>query len=117
MPYAQFACGLFSVAIFAAGVFGSSITVGPNGVNSIGLNLTGQGIFVGQVESGRPGRYDIDDNLFSNSTVIPFTVFRRNTTPTANELGIHALEVASVMISTDNTDSNSNGQTPIGNCD
>lgn len=106
----------FALSILAAGVAsGSSITIGPVGINSAGLGLTGDGIFIGQVEPGRPGR-PVDDSIFYNSTVRPLSVYRRDMDPANefDELSVHAVEVAGVMISTDNTDDNSNSQTPIG---
>jgi len=33
----------------------SFVTTGPNGINSRGLGLTGDGVGIGQVESTRPG--------------------------------------------------------------
>ena len=93
---------------------GSSVTTSEVGINSAGLGLTGNEVFIGQVEPRRPGRPSIDSTF--NSTVSP-TVSRRRIAPATtglDEISPHAVEVASVIISTDDADSNSNMETPEG---
>jgi hypothetical protein len=83
---------------------------GPNGINSSALSQTGAGIDIGQVETKRPGDPSFDTNaaLF-NSTVNPAGVYYWNqinfnaSMNIMSETSAHAVEVASVMISTDTT--------------
>jgi hypothetical protein len=53
-------CIVFVVAIFPIllpnRMHASQDTIGVNGIASAGLGLTGNGIAIGQVEPGRPGR-------------------------------------------------------------
>lgn len=79
-------------------------TIGPNGTNSAVLDLTGDGVAIGQVESGRPGKPGMDNALFVHSSVVPVQVYVQ----TQSGAGItdmatteHAVRVAGVMISTD----------------
>lgn len=115
-------------------VRGSTETTGPNGINSDplfnaqGAVLTGSGIAIGQVEPSRPGdpNFDTDDSLF-HLLVRPTGVFHRNPgsvsfDPIMNEpteiidvgAGGHATWVAGVMISTDISDPDMDGDVPIG---
>ncbi len=83
-------------------------SIGPNGINSAGLGLTGAGIVIGQVEIGRPGDTNVGDGAAkSNTTTDPAGVFEINgpgNPPDDNEVSNHAQEVAGVMISTDATE-------------
>lgn len=91
-------------------------SIGPDGINSTGLGLTGAGVVVGQVEEGRPGDIDNGDNAANrNSKVDPADVFIQNNpaNPTANaEVSEHATEVAGVIISTA-TDDNTPNDAPL----
>ncbi len=95
----------------------STLTIGPDGINSAGLTLAdgttlldGSGIGIGQVEHGRPAT-TADAAGTQNSSVNPTAVFRQNGPPTAADLidtnlsdgdfAEHAMQVAGVMISTD----------------
>lgn len=96
------------------GAFGSTDTIGPNGIDSAGLQdangaaLTGIGIAIGQVEAGRPARAGVDNAASVNANVTPTAVFRRDSNAVPNSdiatEAEHAQEVASVIISTDTTD-------------
>lgn len=102
-----YAIGL--VLLFAKMASADSYSVGPNGINSVGLGLTGAGVRIGQVEQGRPGDADNgDDAAHRNSTTNPADVFVQNNpgNPPSNTADVrpHAQEVAGVMISTDTTD-------------
>jgi len=67
--------------------FGSAVSIGPNGINSAGLGLTGAGIDIGQVELFRPGDpkqpngSNFDPMSLSNSSVNPAGVFFRQSPP------------------------------------
>jgi len=78
-------------------------SIGPNGINSASLGLTGAGIAIGQVEPGRPGMMGFDtDSMCCNSTINPTAVFRRDQNATPDDsLRPHSLWVSGVMISTD----------------
>lgn len=103
--------GLFAILYLQCGhVWASADSNGPNGINSSGLSLTGAGIGIGQVEIRRPGdpSFDTDATLF-NSTVNPANVFFWNQfnfnagMDNFFETSDHAVEIASIMISTDTT--------------
>src|SRR5437016_4263718 len=58
-------------------------SAGPRGIDARGLGFTGQGVYIGQVESGRPGLrgtadLPFDSNANSHPDVRPDAVFRRN---------------------------------------
>lgn len=92
-------------------VFGSQDSIGPNGIHSNVLSLTGNGVEIGQVEIGRPGdpNFDTGSPTLFNTTVDPAMVYNRefvNFQATANraaEITPHAVDVAGIMISTDGT--------------
>jgi hypothetical protein len=95
-----------NVFLFACTSLADSVTIGPNGINSVGLG-TGAGVFIGQVEPGRPGDSGAGDDLaHRNTTTNPAGVFEQNgfVPPDSMEVTNHAQEVAGVMISTDTTD-------------
>lgn len=80
-------------------VLGSEESTGPNGINSIATGLNGMGVAIGQVEGGRPGKFN-EDTMKVNDKVVPEDVFVRGRNPATNEsVSDHGLWVASVMIS------------------
>jgi hypothetical protein len=108
----------------------STLSTGPNGINSSDLGLTGDGIAIGMVEPNRPGdpkrpdnsNFDTMANLI-NSSVNPAEVFFRQNSepesfsPTANratEIDDHAVVVAGIMISIDTSDDDADGDLPVG---
>jgi len=108
----------------------STDSIGVNGINSAGLltatgtPLTGAGIGIGQVEVGRPGdpSFDSMGTLF-HSAVNPAGVYYRNPGPTqnfnatmngTNAVSQHAVLVAGVMISSDISDPDMDGDSPTG---
>ncbi len=126
---------LICLIVTVSDTFGSTVTIGPNGINSAGLRdfngapLTGVGIAIGQVERHRSGKPDFDtDGVLLNSRVIPEDVFFRHEvatfpppppdfTPTADEdteVEPHAVRVAGVMISTDTSIPDNDGDSPTG---
>jgi len=82
-------------------------SVGPNGINALGLGLTGAGISIGQVESGRPGVPGFDDPSNTNASVVPAAVFagNLNLNPLFPDLATtsHANWVAGVLVADDDT--------------
>jgi hypothetical protein len=94
--------------LLLSSVWASTDSIGPNGINSAGLGLTGAGISIGQVEVGRPGKLiadggpDMPPN--GNSNIVPEAVFRRDGMANTADVDAHAEQVAGVMISTDMTD-------------
>ena len=84
--------------LLTSSIHADTRSIGPDGINSDGLGLTGAGVVVGQVEPGRPGDVDNgDDAAHRNSKVNPTDVFIQNypANPTANaEVSEHATEVA-----------------------
>lgn len=89
-------------------VFGSQNSIGPNGIHSSVLSLTGAGVDVGQLELGRPGdpNFDTMMSLF-NDLVEPDEVFNRTgvnfqaTPDLSSEITAHATDVAGIIISSD----------------
>ena len=114
--------GIFSFVspLLLVGVaLGSSESVGPNGINSAGLDETGVGISIGQVEPKRPGKRIADGGpdsaINANQYIIPADVFRLDGMANTSDTGPHAEQVAGVMISMDNTDGiDMDGDTAIG---
>lgn len=94
-------------------MYASSLTLGPNGINSIGLTLAdgvtpldGTGIGIGMVEPSRAAMMGVDAANTLNSTVNPTAVFRQDGAATVGDLSNagqadHAMQVAGVLISTD----------------
>jgi hypothetical protein len=97
----------------------SELSVGPNGINSAVLGLTGAGVPIGQVETGRPGMpmrlgMPFDDPMWVHNQVQPTEVYAGTVVDTANSgfvtwteetpvedrHGLHATEVAGVLIAT-----------------
>jgi hypothetical protein len=105
-------CGLVAAHLLRGQLaWASADSIGPNGINSSGLMLTGSGVDIGQVErrrAGDPGVGKDEVATMVNSTVDPEQVFYRQTTGgfvpnfnLVNEVEDHAIQVAGVMISTD----------------
>ena len=46
---------IVALLLFPSFAQADNVTAGPNGINSRGLGLNGQGVNIGQVELGRPG--------------------------------------------------------------
>lgn len=111
----QLALVTLLLTILSTSAYSSQDSIGPNGINSSGLALDGDGVGIGQVENARPGSQIFDTAIGAetlyNTAVTPTDVFFRHTdnvtftaTPNAGgEVGLHAIEMASVMISTDAT--------------
>jgi hypothetical protein len=132
MAQTRYSGGAAVVFLLANLALADSYSIGPNGINSVGLvdfdgtPLTGAGVVIGQVEPGRPGDADVGDDLaHRNTTTNPAGVFIQNNPddpPPNTNVSDHAQEVAGVMISTDATDGNSppddpnviNGIAPTG---
>jgi hypothetical protein len=109
----------FSIQLHASG---DTVSVGPTGANATGLMLpngmplNGADTTVGQVEDGRPAKMPPDSELIINPTVVPTEVYvQAGANPSTNYTD-HAVEVASVMISTETEDSNPtpNGLASLG---
>ncbi len=113
----QLASVVLVALVLAGSVHASSVTIGPDGINSNGLTLvsgtalTGAGIGIGQVELERPGKRladgGFDNAVNSNMYIVPADVFVRTTggAGIANmNTSPHAQQVAGVIISTDTTD-------------
>jgi hypothetical protein len=92
--------------------------IGPLGINSQGLGLTGEGVLIGQVELGRPGKPGKDMPIWVHSQVIPTEVYAGNSIDGANssfvmgDEGEHATEVAGVMIANAIGDASLEGVAP-----
>jgi hypothetical protein len=100
-------CAFFYLYATVDLAYGSADSIGPHGINSSSLPLTGAGIGIGQVELYRPGDPDIDTNgNFYHSDVNPKDVFFRNPgnfiaeADDASEMVTqHAEQIAGIMIS------------------
>lgn len=79
---------LLIILLMAQGAIASSDTIGPNGINSAALPLTGDGISIGQVEIERSGLPGFDNGSNSNFGTVPAAVFIENgvVNPTANAM-------------------------------
>lgn len=130
MKTPSFCLAIISVVISSRLVFASTDTLGTNGINAAGLldfdgmPLDGSGVDIGQVEGARPGdpSFDTDVDLF-HSLVDPEEVFMRSSPPLSftptmddalNEIAVHPLWVAGVLISTDTSNPDSDGDSPTG---
>jgi len=121
-------CVILSVTNLSGSLTASTITIGPNGINSAGLTLANgmpmnggsvgvtPAVAIGQVEPFRPGKAiaDLghDDDLHSSRDVVPADVFRRTTGGAAIAnlyTHDHAEAVASVIIGRDMTDPDGGG--------
>src|SRR5262245_58257651 len=115
MRLAIFTC----VVLMSTAVLASTDTNGPNGINTTGSSVTGLdggGISMGQVEDGRPAKKNNPDtSSTANDFVTPYKVFDNvllisdSLGPTGTDAGLHAENVASVMISTDPNDPDGGG--------
>src|SRR5262245_20259248 len=83
----------------------SLAAVGDTGINSLGLNRTGAGVRIGQVELGRPGKNGIEPAEFVHNKVNPGAVYDANAAGGKNEIAVmgfdlssHATQVASIMV-------------------
>jgi len=126
-PRTTVVCAIAVVGLLATIARASLDSIGPNGINSVGLldfdgvPLTGSGVVIGQVEQGRPGDEQVGDDLaHRNTTTDPTDVFLQNNPgdPPPNDANVrnHAQQVAGVMISTDISDlpPNNDGDAPKG---
>lgn len=81
-----------------------SDSIGPEGIRSNLLGLSGAGVVIGQVEPGRPGKPNFDMPQWVHSQMTPFAVYAGNSTDGPNSalvqgtIGAHATEVAGVLI-------------------
>jgi hypothetical protein len=113
-------CIVAQAVHFAGSLFADSYTIGPKGINSAGLPVTGAGVAIGLVEPGRAGDAQAGDDLAHRNTFMDLAdVFIRddpgNPPPNTLDVKAHAQEVAGVMISTDASDGSvANGISPIG---
>lgn len=122
-------------AIHGSSVTASTTTIGPNGIDSVGLTLANgtsmnggsvgvvSAVAIGQVELHRPGKAvadgGFDDLTHSSPDVKPTNVFRRTTSGVgianlytddpADPFPDHAEEVASTIIGTDIVDPDGGG--------
>jgi hypothetical protein len=86
-------------------VVASTDTIGPNGINSAGLGLIGNGVLIGQVEPFRPGKpgYDMGANC-CDSTVVPSDVFVHDRQALMDErIDDYSLAVVGIFISKETT--------------
>jgi hypothetical protein len=117
--------GIVLLSVMTVSARASQLSIGTNGIDSFGLTrsdgvteLTGDGITLGQVEPGRPGKSTMppgDMPANSNATAIPAGVFIQDMAAAADTLtDPHAQRVLGVMISSDATDPNMDMDTPHG---
>lgn len=94
------ACTLLFASTWTLLAHASSVSIGPNGIDSTGLGLTGATVGIGQLEIGRSGSPGFDNAANSNTSVGPAGVLegKFNATPNRGP-DQHAQEVAGVMIS------------------
>ena len=96
-------CGMFIASVATA----SSVSIGPGGINAAilqgPLTLDGTGIFIGQMETGRPGKNPPDTAAEVHPNVTPAAVYRFTSTPDPTDaqglIGEHAQQTAGVLIS------------------
>ena len=94
--------GLLAV-IVSNTALASSVTIGPDGINSKATGLDGTGVQIGQGEEKRSGKAMYDDAAHSAPNTFPTGVYFSTTTvmDDPNDFGttsLHATEVAQVMI-------------------
>jgi hypothetical protein len=105
----MYRCIIFGATVIGVSevAFGSTETIGPNGVNSFGLRLPngvfldGNGVNVGQVETGRVAIPGFDSASNSHSGVVPFSSTTQDGDPADmndNLSAGHPLQVASIII-------------------
>jgi len=95
---------LLTTTMLESGTLGSQESIGPKGINSTAIPLTGGGVPIGQVEGRRSGKkdYDLDEN--SSEFIDPLHVMRQNMTSMPDmDIDDHATWVAGVMISNEPT--------------
>jgi hypothetical protein len=95
---------LIIVSIVSRESSASQDTIGPNGINSAALDQTGDGVAIGQVETGRPGKPGMDNAQLVHSSVVPAEVYVRTlggAAITNTAITEHAVNVAGIMNSTD----------------
>ena len=63
---------------FMLPTFGGEVSIGPDGIQSAGLGLTGNGVAIGMVEDNRPGDAGLDSANMRNTHVDPAAVFVRD---------------------------------------
>jgi hypothetical protein len=119
----EYICGVI-LLFLPIHIFASTTTTSDKGINSSSLTLPsdspgsplqGLGVKIGQVEGDRPAinGTDATANLDVNPTAV--TLLDGQGITADMDLGNgHAERVAGVMISTDFTDSNANGDAPDG---
>lgn len=89
--------GLFYFAFLSTGALYAAER-GTTGINSSVLLLTGNGVAIGQIEPGRPGKTGVDVAGNRHILVEPEDVFRRDLLPDIGDVDSHAQQVAGVMI-------------------
>jgi hypothetical protein len=67
-------------------------TIGPDGIRSSLLNLTGAGVAIGQIETGRPSVEDFDV-LFHHDDVIPEEIYRMDGDAVAHDSDSHGCQL------------------------
>lgn len=102
-------CIVICFLAVADAVYGSADSIGPRGINSSSVPLTGAGIGIGQLELYRPGDPDLDTNgNFFHMDVNPKQVYFRNPggfnadpDDPSEMVTPHAEQIAGIMISKD----------------
>ncbi len=95
----------FVVSISGIGysVHADVATKGSDGINSLGLGLTGAGVAIGQIERGRPGKHNFDSWDSISSAFDPAAVFQVAQPPLQDTFvdfqDAHATKVAGVIVS------------------
>ncbi len=119
-------CVLIVTCIMPSVIIASTETIGPNGINAVGLGQTGINIDIGQVEIRRPGdpSFDTMTNLhhpavnpagvffFNNGTFNAMPNVQSEIVEPAPLNEAHATFVAGVMIADNPTDPELQGLAP-----